>query len=214
MKFIFRTLIPIILLCSIIQEIENKAENKKTFTELQEKIDSSVDGKVVLISEYAFDPKIDKPGGIVIKRPLVLDANAFFIDGLNKTKIFQIYNTEVFIRAGFFRNGFSEDFGGAITLINSTLHLHVSDFSYNSANKKGGGIYLNNSFLNITDCAFRYNYVKSNYLSGGGIYSENSRIKINISHLDHNFADEGAAICSINSSVDIYSSLIYNNYAN
>ena len=169
MKFIFRALIPIILLYSIIQEIENKAENKKTFSDLQEKIDNSVDGKLDLISDYVFDPKVDKPTGIIIKKPLVMDGNAFYIDGLNQSKIFQIYNTEVFIRAGFFRNGFSEDFGGAITLINSTLHLIVSEFSYNSANKKGGGIYLNNSFLNITDCVFKYNYVKSNYLSGGGI---------------------------------------------
>ena len=68
--------------------------------------------------------------------------------------------------------------------------------------------------MNISDSLIRYNYVKSNYLRGGGIYSENSRIKINKTHLDHNFADEGGAICSINSSVDIYTSLIYNNYAN
>jgi predicted outer membrane repeat protein len=116
--------------------------------------------------------------------------------------------------AGVFINGFSEDFGGAITLINSTLHLWITQISSNTANIGGGGMYLNNSFLNVTDCAFRYNYVKSNYLSGGGIYSENSRISINISHLNDNFADEGAALYSINSNVEIYRSLIYNNYAN
>ena len=96
MKFIFRALIPIILLYSIIQEIENKAENKKTFSDLQEKIDNSVDGKLDLISDYVFDPKVDKPTGIIIKKPLVMDGNAFYIDGLNQSKIFQIYNTEVF----------------------------------------------------------------------------------------------------------------------
>ena len=89
MNFLFIALIPIILLCSIIQVIENKTENKKTFTELQEIIDNSVDGKVVLISEYAFDPKIDKPGGIIIKKPLEMDGNAFYIDGLNQTKYFK-----------------------------------------------------------------------------------------------------------------------------
>ena len=75
-------------------------------------------------------------------------------------------------------------------------------------------MYLNNSFLNVTDCEFNFNYVKSNYLIGGGIYSENSRIRINISHLNNNFADEGAVIYSKNSTVDIYNCLIYNNYAN
>ena len=214
MKFIFRKLTPIIFIFSIFQEIVNKAEVKKTFSDLQDKIDNLDGNHLDLFSDYVFDPKVDKPTGIIIKKPLTINVNAFFIDGLNQSKIFQIYNTNVSIIAGFFFNGFSEDFGGAITLINSTLHIIISQFSYNSAKIKGGGIYLNNSFLNITDCAFRYNYVKSQFLSGGGIAADNSRIKINISHLNDNYADEGAAIYSINSTVDIYNSLIYNNYAN
>ena len=213
MKFVFSKLISIIFLCSTIQEIKNK-EGKKTFTDLQNLIDNSVDGKINLIEEYVFDPEVDKPTGIIIKKQIEMDGNAFRIDGLNKSKIFQIINTEVFIMAGSFINGFSEDFGGAITLINSTLHLWITRISYSTANIGGGGMYLNNSFLNVTDCEIRDNYVKSNYLSGGGIYSENSRIRINISHIRDNFADEGGAIYSINSTVDIYNSLIYNNNAN
>ena len=214
MKFIFRKLIPIIFIFSIFQEIENKVEEKKNFSDLQDKIDNLVGNQLDLISDYVFDPKVDKPTGIIIKKPLAINVKGFHIDGLNQSKIFQIYNTEVSIRAGFFINGFSEDFGGAINLINSTLHVIISEFSYNSAKIKGGGIYLNNSFLNITDCVFSHNNVKSQYLSGGGIASDNSRIRIIISHLRDNYADEGAAIYSINSTVDIYSSLIYNNYAN
>lgn len=213
MEFFFRKLIPMIFIFSIFQEIENKVEEKKTFNDLQDEIDNLVGNQLYLISDYVFDPKVDKPTGIIIKKPLEIDINGFHIDGLNQSKIFQIYNTEVFIRAGVFINGFSEDFGGAINLINSTLHVIISDFSYNSANIKGGGIYLNNSFLNITDCTFRHNYVKSLYLTGGGIAAENSKIRINISHLNDNYADEGAAIYSIKSTVDIYNSLIYN-YAN
>jgi hypothetical protein len=155
MEYIFRKLIPLILLYSIIQEIENKALPKKTFTDLQNEIDNLVGNKLAIIREYEFDPKVDKPTGIIIKKPLDFDGNAFNINGLNQSKIFQIINTEVHIRAGFFINGFSEDYGGAITLINSTLHLHVSEFTYNSAKIKGGGIYLKNSFLNVTDCVFQ-----------------------------------------------------------
>ena len=58
-----------------------------------------------------------------------MDGKAFHINGLNKSKIFQIYNIEVSIKTVSFMNGLSEDFGGAITLINSTLHLHISEFS-------------------------------------------------------------------------------------
>ena len=213
MKFIFSKLIPIIFLFSTIQEIENK-EGKKTFTDLQNLIDNSVDGKINIIEDYVFDPEVDKPTGIIIKKHIEFDGNAFMINGLNQSKIFTIINTDVFIMAGFFINGFSDDFGGSITLINSTLHLWISRIFYSTANIGGGGMYLNNSFLNVTDCEFNFNYVKSNYLSGGGIYSENSRIRINISHLNNNFADEGGAIYSKNSTVDIYRSLIYNNYAN
>ena len=214
MKYFFRKLIPLILLYSMIQEIENKALPKKTFSDLQNQIDKLDGNQLNLIQEYEFDPKVDKPTGIIINKTLNLDGNAFHINGLNQSKIFQIINTEVYITAGVFINGFSDDFGGAITLINSTLHLYISRLAYNTANKKGGGIYLNNSFLNITDCIFENNYVKSNYLSGGGIYSENSRVRIYITHLRYNYADEGAAIYSLNSNVDIYNSLLYNNYAN
>ena len=213
MKFIFSKLIPIIFLCSTIQEIDNK-EGKKTFTDLQNLIDNSVNGKINLIEEYVFDPAVDKPTGIIIKKPIEFNGNAFRINGLNQSKIFTIINTDVFIMKTGFINGFSEDFGGAITLINSTLHFWISRIFFSTANIGGGGMYLNNSFLNVTDCEFNFNYVKSNYLIGGGIYSENSRIRINISHLNNNFADEGAVIYSKNSTVDIYNCLIYNNYAN
>ena len=215
MKFIFRELFPIILLCSIIKEIENLTEfPTRTFTDLQNKIDNLEGNQLNLLEHYLFDPKVDKPIGIIIRKPLVMDGKGFHIDGANQAPIFKIYNTEVYIRAGYFMNGFSEDVGGAITLINSTLHIRISEFTHNSANSKGGGIYLNNSFLNVTDCVFQHSYVKGNYLSGGGIYSENSRVRIIISHLRYNFADEGSAIYSVNSKVDIYTSLIYDNNAN
>ena len=71
MKFIFSKLIPIIFLCSSIQEIENKV-GTKTFTDLQNLIDNSVDGKINIINDYVFDPAVDKPTGIIIKKKLNL----------------------------------------------------------------------------------------------------------------------------------------------
>ena len=68
MKFIFRELFSIILLCSIIKEIENLTEYKtKTFTDLQNKIDNLEGNKLDLLEHYVFDPKVDKPTGIIIK---------------------------------------------------------------------------------------------------------------------------------------------------
>ena len=95
MKFIFSKLIPIILLCSTIQKIESKEDTKIfTFTDLQNLIDNS-DYTIKLLGDYVFDPKVDKPTGIIIKKPIDLICNSFYINGLSQSKIFTIINTEV-----------------------------------------------------------------------------------------------------------------------
>ena len=83
MKSIFRKLIPLILLYSVIQEIEN-ALPKKTFSDLQKQIDDLVGNKLALIQEYEFDPKEDNSTGIIINKPLDLDGNGFNINGLGQ----------------------------------------------------------------------------------------------------------------------------------
>ena len=214
MKFAFRKFIPMIFIISIIQEIENKVEVKKTFTDLQEKIDNLKDSKLDIFEDYVFDPMVDKPTGIVINKPIIFDGKDFNIDGLNQSKLFVINNTKIEIRHTNLINGFSKDFGGAITLIDSSLNISTSNIFFNSANIKGGAIYLNNSYLNITDCKLKYNKAKSNYLVGGAIAAENSKIYIFVTLLSGNIADEGGAIYSINTILDIYSSTIWNNTAN
>ena len=214
MKFKCRNLIILIFIISIIQEIENKAIEKGSFTDLQEKINNLLDGKLELDTDYIFDPKKDKTTGIIIKRPITIIGKNFTVNGMNKARIFEIYNSEVILNDIRLHNGFSQEFGGAINLINSSLETLYSHFSYNSANIKGAAINLNNSNLTIFDCYFNSNNAKGQYANGGGISSENSIISINKSRFFDNSADEGGAIYSINSSLYITNSLIYNNSAN
>ena len=207
-------MIPVIFIILIIQAIENKTIEQKTFNDLQEKIDNFFDAELILDSDYTFDPSKDKTTGIIIKRPLIIEGQGFKINGLNQARIFEIYNSNVTFKRVFFINGFSKEFGGAINLFNSSLELIICNFTSNSANIKGGAINLNNSYLNIYDSYIKSNNAKGKYGNGGGIASENSIIKINISHFVENLADEGGAIYSINSTLDIYGSLLYNNSAN
>ena len=140
-------MIPVIFIILIIQAIENKNIEQKTFNDLLEKIDNFFDAELILDSDYTFDPRKDKTTGIIIKRPLTIEGQSFKINGLNQARIFEIYNSNVTFKRVFFINGFSKEFGGAINLFNSSLELIICDFSYNSANIKGGAIYLNNSYL-------------------------------------------------------------------
>ena len=207
-------MISIIFIILIIKGIKNKTIEKKTFTDLQDKIDNLIDSQLYLDANYTFDPNTDKTTGIIIKKPLIINGHGYTIDGLNQSKIFDIYNSEVIIKFTFFFNGFSKEFGGAINLINSSLEIIRSRFSYNNANLKGGAIHLSNSYLNIYDSHFNLNNANGLYGNGGAISSENSKIDINITHFFENLADEGEAIYSINSTLYIYKSLLYNNKGN
>ena len=207
-------MISIIFIILIIKGIKNKTIEKKTFTDLQDKIDNLIDSQLDLDANYTFDPNTDKTTGIIITKPLIINGHGYTIDGLNQSKIFEIYNSKVIIKFTFLFNGFSKEFGGAINLINSSLEIIRSRFSYNNANLKGGAIHLSNSYLNIYDSHFNFNNANGLYGNGGGISSENSKIDINITHFFENLADEGGAIYSINSTLYIYKSLLYNNKAN
>lgn len=81
MKLIFRKFIPIIIIISIIQDVENKTMDQKTFNDLQEKIDNLIDLQLDLDSDYIFDPKTDKTSGIIIKNPLRINGKNHTING-------------------------------------------------------------------------------------------------------------------------------------
>ena len=215
MKFIVIKLIPIIfIIICFNKEVENKSIEKGSFTDLQNKIDNLFNIQLDLDSDYTFDSNVDKTTGIIIEGSIIINGKYNTINGLNKSKILEIYNSEVTLKNINFINGFSKDIGGAINLINSTLIIINCTFSNNRAYLKGGAINLNNSYMNISESIFKFNIAKKLYSCGGVISSENSFIDINKSYFINNSADEGGAIYSINSNLKIKNSFLNDNKAN
>ena len=211
-----KKMISIIILLSIIQLLLSKTTETDNFHNLKQKIISSIDPQLNLESDYSFDENEDKDvlDGIRIDKDLVIDGQYHIIDALKKVKIFRIYGAKVILKNIYFFYGFSEDYGGAIQLINSSLEIINCHFSNNIASLKGGAINLNNSELHIKQCKFHANKATGLYSIGGGISSENSIIDIEESSFYENSADEGGAIHTINTTLKIFTSNFTNNYAN
>ena len=208
-------MISIIIILSIIQQFFSKAIETDNFHNLKEII-SSTESQLNLESDYSFDEQKDTDvlDGIRIDKDLVIDGQDHIIDAKRKVKIFRIYGSKVILKNIIFSYGFSQDYGGAIDLINSNLEIINCHFTNNIASLNGGAINLNNSELNIKKSRFHANKAKGLYSIGGGISSENSIIDIEDSKFYENSADEGGAIHTINTTLKIYNSDFTNNYAN
>lgn len=214
MKRINRKMIYIIVIFSLIKEIEVKLIESGSFNDLQYKINNLHESLLNLENDYIFQPDEDKNEGIYINKTLIIDGKNHEINGLNESKIFLIKDTEVILKNINFIYGFSTDFGAVINLINASLEIFNCSFSFNIANINGGAIHITNSRLNLTESLFKFNQVKGIYSNGGGISAENSNIYIEKSIFLNNSADEGGAIYSINSTLVIFNSSFYNNNAN
>ena len=214
MKRINRKMIYIIVIFSLIKEIEVKLIESGSFNDLQYKINNLHESLLNLENDYIFQPDEDKNEGIYINKTLIIDGKNHEINGLNESKIFLIKDTEVILKNINFLYGFSTDFGAVINLINASLEIFNCSFSFNIANINGGAIHITNSRLNLTESLFKFNQVKGIYSNGGGISAENSNIYIEKSIFLNNSADEGGAIYSINSTLVIFNSSFYNNNAN
>ena len=91
MKFIVIKFIHIIfIIICFNKEIENKSMEKGSFTDLQNKIDNLFDIQLDLDSDYTFDSNVDKTTGIIIEGSLIINGKYNTINGLNKSKIFEI----------------------------------------------------------------------------------------------------------------------------
>ena len=190
-------MISLFIVISIINVFQFKILELGSFKDLQDKINNLPDNQLDLDQDYTFNQGEDKFEEILINKSLTINGQNHSINGLNKSKIFNISNTNVVLTNINFVNGFSKDFGGVINLINSSLDIINCSFSNNTAYLNGGAIYLYNSSLNLTESIFKCNTAKRLYANGGGISSQNSIINIEKSKFYENSADEGGAIYSI-----------------
>jgi hypothetical protein len=103
-----------------------------------------------------------------ITQDLTIEGNGVTISGNNAYQIMNINASGgiVTIRRVHFKDGHSDDNGGAIENRYATLNLQSCIFSGNSTNNQGGAIY-NQSVLNIQGCTFYNNRT----FRGGTIYN-------------------------------------------
>lgn len=124
---------------------------------------------------------------------LVIDGNNHTIDAKGETQIFFCLGRNITIKNVKFKNGFSEENGGAIfNNEQSSLEINNCKFTKNTAISDGGAIY-NSGSLTIKDSTLNSNEAES---LGGAICIYYGVVTVRESTLTENAASLGGAIYS------------------
>ncbi len=122
-------------------------------------------------------------------------------------------NGEVVISNSLFENT-SSQFGGAYLQLGGFLEICNTQFINGHATFDGGSVYLSHVETIIENCTFDSNDVDliEKYLThGGAIYNDYGDLNITCSNFFNNWAPEGSAIYTYDTSYNIFSSLFENN---
>lgn len=169
------------------------------FKEFEELIESGIEeitlSEDIILEKGEEDRFIE---GIVINMDgLIIDGKNYTIDGNSEVSILSINASNITLKNIIFKNGFSEDFCGAINNHSNDLRINHCQFIDNESedfgNAHGGAIYnAPNSKILIEKSVFKDN--GSDY--GGAIFIDsNSIFEINDSVFESNTVEfEGAAI--------------------
>ena len=115
-----------------------------SFTALQMLIDES-NGTVVLDKNYTFDPNTDSPEGIVIDKPVSIDANGNTLDANGSSPVFNVTADDVSISNATFTGA-----NGTVIDINSD-NVSVADSSFVNNTVSDGQSLIDASGTNGTD---------------------------------------------------------------
>ena len=144
-----------------------------TFSDLQDKINATEEGGTVnLTNDYNYGES-DKE--ISITKAITINGNGFTINGMEKSRIFNIEASGNIVLSNItFLNG-NSDLGGAVIFNNDVSDVVIDNcrFIDNYAAKNGGALYFNGTFKNsaITNTEFISNAASKN---GGAVYVLNS----------------------------------------
>ena len=144
-----------------------------TFSDLQGKINATEEGGMVnLTNDYNYGES-DKE--ISITKAITINGNGFTINGMEKSRIFNIEASGNIVLSNItFLNG-NSDLGGAVIFNNDVSDVVIDNcrFIDNYAAKNGGALYFNGTFKNsaITNTEFISNAASKN---GGAVYVLNS----------------------------------------
>ena len=159
-----------------------------SFTDLQNLIDSNVNGTISLDRNYAYDESQDsemKEGVLINNKNIVFEGNNFIIDAKYKTRIFKIVYSNLTFNDIQFVNGnnsFKDENlnirGGAIFAQNSILTFYNSKF-------------INNSIYTDNDTNYRAIGYIAKYFAGGAIYTDGNVSCINCDFLNNSIICNG-----------------------
>ena len=176
---------------TIMEKNELTEETSKTFSSLQNKINSEDNNTIKLENDYEYDPVTDEKysAGINIdKNNLVIDGQGHTINGKNSARIFQIYAENVVIKSINFINGYSTSTGGAVNF-NKDGFINDCNFSNNIAQKSGGAIWFTKNGI-VRGSNFNNNCALEK--GGGAIFFNTGTCEM--CKFDNNSATDGGAI--------------------
>jgi len=193
-----------------ISRAEGNFSTLKNFKYLDELIHSGVN-EIILDSNVILDSDEQSKyfDGIALDIcDIVIDGAGHTIDGCGKTRIFKNTAQNVTVKNVILKNGFSNEYGGAICNLGE-LTVQNSAISNNQA--FCGGAICNNNKLKIIDSALSFNIANRKESAGGAIYNEGVRLDIKGSQLSCNLANWGGAIFSEDSVMNLTCCEIFSN---
>lgn len=151
-----------------------------------------------LIHSGAKDIVLDSD--IILDEAIELDVDNIVIDGNNhivtsrgKSRIFNVTANNVTIKNMVFKNGFSEDYGGAI-YNKGDLALVNCRFISNTSNEGGGSIYHEKGNLTVVNCEFNYN---STLKFGGALASFSKTLLKGCTFKFNTSKEDGGAVVQV-----------------
>lgn len=188
------------------------SNEKDSFKDLDNLINSNTDGIINIDVDYFFNPDTDSDftNGITINRSLIINGNNHTIDADNSARIFNVIsNVSLSINNLNFYNGYSKE--GSSILSRGEISINNSSFINFTSNSSGGAIYtyediiVNNSYFNLNNVLSS----KAANLYGGSIYSRKNVFVYN-SRFENSEAKSGGAIYGLKE-VTVYDSTFRNN---
>ena len=186
--------------------------NNNSFADLNKIIEELTGTELILDKNYTFNLNTDLPylEGIKINNEIKIKGNNYTINGLNKSRIFQIAANNVEIDNINLINGYNNVNGGAIYWTGSRGLINNSQIS-NSRAFRGGGIYSNERYLKIINTVFSDNYAEE---KGGAIYFNSHYMNIINSTFTNNYATYyGGAVYTLSLNSNITNSTFRKNTA-
>lgn len=168
-----------------------KSKSNRNFRFLEGLIGQS--NEVTLTCDIVLDESERElyPNGIEIaENDVVIEGNGHSIDGLGKSRIFDVYSKKAVFKNIVFINGQSVN-GGAISGNESGLRFVNCTFKNNYSMGNGGAIFLKGGSMELYGSKFSHNHAR---LMGGAVHAQDSNLSIENSYITDSKAQFGGAL--------------------